>query len=379
MSGAEPELRMLLVNENLGGHSALHRYVAGALGSHPTVAAEIVSVPPPGILRRVLSGSVPGLGRLDLDLQPLRYQLAASEIARRMVLPRVGHAEALQVYSQNVALRWPGTVASMPSVVATDGTNEQNALTLPYRRPTRWTPATVRLTRRFEQRVYDAATLIVAQSSWAAASLQTDYGVDRERIRIIRFGIPIGPAPERVVTDLPEVAFVATSMERKGGFALLAAFRRVLRGRAVLHLVTPLRVPPESGVVVHNDVRPGDGKLASILARSAVFAFPSAIDKSSFAVMEAMAAGVPVIVTRTGGLPELVEDGVSGVVIDDVEDGLDAALLSLIEDRARTEAMGERARMRAAAEFDVERTTAEMFDTLREAMHLFRGEERGPR
>lgn len=367
-----PALRVLFVNENLGGHAALHRHLEAALAGRAEVDACFVHVPAAGLARRVLGAAVPGLARLDLDLQPLRAQLAASVVARRAVAGELAGAAALHVYSQNVALAWPGLLGDRPSVVATDGTNVQNATTLPYRDPTAFTPATVALTRRWERRVYRAATMVIAQSEWAARSIVGDYGVAADKVRVVRYGIPVRPPLPRERTEVPGIAFVGTTMRRKGGFALIDSYRRVLRGRAVLHLVTPEAVPSEPGIEVHSDVRPGDGRLERILARCEVFAFPSTIDKSSFAVMEAMAAGLAPVVASTGGLPELVEHGVSGVVVDPAAPGqLDAALSALVDDRSATAAMGQAARRRAQLLFDADITSAQTLEVVREAVRRF--------
>jgi glycosyltransferase involved in cell wall biosynthesis len=362
-------LRGLFVNENVGGHAALHRALRAALAERGDVDATLLDVPPAGVLRRLAGAPFPGLGRLDADLQPLRYTLAQSAWVRRRVgapgLPR----EVLHVYSHNAALLLGRELAAGPSVVSTDCTNEQNARTLPYRRPTQWTERALRLTRRFEDRVYERATLLVAQSEYAADSLRADYGVPDEKLRLVRFGILLSTPEPREATSLPEVTFVGSSLERKGGRRLLDLHRRRLRDRCVLNLVTHDPLLPEPNVRVHGDVRPGDGKIERILARTAVFAFPSEIDKSSYAVLEAMAQRVPVVAVRQGGIPEQVEDGVSGLLVPPGDDvALAAALERLLDDAEARDAYGKAARERAERLFDARRTTAELVAVLREAV-----------
>ena len=80
--GDRPPLRVLFVNENLGGHATMHQALRGVLNGHPEVSAEFLDVPAPGLARRLAAAPVPGLVRLDADLQSLRYQLAQSVQAR---------------------------------------------------------------------------------------------------------------------------------------------------------------------------------------------------------------------------------------------------------------------------------------------------------
>lgn len=365
-------LRALLLNENIGGHAAMHQHIRATITAHEDVEAHVVDVPPPGLLRKVVGAAIPGLGRLDADLQPLRYQLAQSAWVRRRLGRDVADADVLHAYTQNAVLLDVSTLRLLPTVVGLDSTNEQNSSTLPYRRATAATARATALTKVLERRVFDAATLLVAQSEWAAASLVDDYGVDRARIRVIPYGIVVSEPLPPIARERPRILFVGTSLDRKGGRLLLDVWRSRLRDRADLVLVTLEEVAPEPGLTVLRDVRPGDGKLAEIFRATSVFAFPSEIDKSSYAVVEAMAAGVPVVTTTTGALPELVGDGVAGLLVPP-QDGraLADALEHVLADEARRVALGAAARARVAARFDARVTTAAMVAVLHEAVDRY--------
>ena len=79
-----------------------------------------------------------------------------------------------------------------------------------------------------------------------------------------------------------------------------------------------------------------------------VFVLPSYNEGMSLAVLEAMAAGLPVVVTRTGGTEELVEDGVNGFAFDwgDIE-ALANRLKDFANDRTLSRRMGDASRNRA--------------------------------
>lgn len=370
-------LRALFVNENIGGHATMHLHLREALSHRDDVVAAFLDVPRPSLGRRVTGARIPGLAAFDLDLQALRSQLALSRWVQRRLRVALSDVHALHAYTQNAVLLSPELLAERPSVVSTDATNAQNAFTLPHRQPGPGTRTAVRLTRHFESRVYAASTLVVAQSEWAAASLERDYGVARDRLRVIPFGMALGPAPVRARTDIPEITFVGTSMARKGGFRLLEVFNRHFRDRAVLNIVTKEPLAGDDRVRVFSDVRAGDGRVVRLLARTDVFAFPSEVDKSSYAVLEAMAAGVPVVATRMGAMPEIVEDGRTGLLIEVGDDrALAAALERLLGDAELRAAMGRDARQRAERRFDAEQTTAALVDTLGEAVVRFSAQER---
>jgi glycosyltransferase involved in cell wall biosynthesis len=86
------------------------------------------------------------------------------------------------------------------------------------------------------------------------------------------------------------------------------------------------------------------------------------------AVVEAMQSRLPVVVSDVGGLPELVEDGVSGVLVRPGDPrALTSALRSIEDDRAWAEALGASARQRALRLFAAERFAADRVVLLRAA------------
>lgn len=366
--------RVLLVNENVGGHATMHLGVRAALLELPEIDAELLDVPAPGLIRRIARLPVPGLARLDLDLQPLRSELAKSTWVRRELKRRRGSFDALHIYSQNAALLSAAELRRVPSVVSTDGTGMQCAFMLPYRDPTRFTPSRARLGRRLEHRAFDAATMVVAQSEWAARSLRVDYRIEDDRLRVIPFGVVVPDEAVHELTPVPEITWVGATMGRKGGWRLLDLFRRTFRDRCVLNLVTREDVLEEPGVRVFRDVNPNDGKLIAILRRSVALMFTSTTDTFGYAPLEAMAVGVPVIGFGCHAIPELVDDGVTGFVVEP-EPGdapLAAALERLLDDDELQVRLGSAARARVLERFDARVTTNQLLDVLAEARERHR-------
>jgi len=90
-----------------------------------------------------------------------------------------------------------------------------------------------------------------------------------------------------------------------------------------------------------------------LLSASDVFLLPSSQESFGLAALEAMACGVPVVASRVGGLPEVIENGVSGLLhaTDDV-DGMASSVTRLLSDADFRSQMGAEARRRACERFD---------------------------
>jgi N-acetyl-alpha-D-glucosaminyl L-malate synthase BshA len=93
-------------------------------------------------------------------------------------------------------------------------------------------------------------------------------------------------------------------------------------------------------------------RVNELLALADLFLMPSEMESFGLAALEAMACKVPTIATRVGGVPELIDDGVTGLLfaVGDVE-GMAAGALSLLNDPARLNAMREAARKTAQKRF----------------------------
>lgn len=132
----------------------------------------------------------------------------------------------------------------------------------------------------------------------------------------------------------------------------------------------------ELGIASHVEFLGAVDRVADILAQLDLFLLPSEYESFGLAALEAMACGVPVICTRTGGTPEVVEDGVSGVLCDVGDFRCIAGLaLALLKDPARREAMGKAARARAAEAFPEDRIVARYEQLYREVLE---GRGEGP-
>jgi glycosyltransferase involved in cell wall biosynthesis len=208
-----------------------------------------------------------------------------------------------------------------------------------------------------ERSTFDRAAAVVSNSDYYR-TLYGLLGFDTSKIRVIRSGVaPVTATGEgiRAQFGIKEnevlVTCVARLVERKGHEDLIRAGSglrllfvgdgphvRHLAGRGAI-LAGPRRDIPE------------------ILAASDIVALPSRFGEGCpNALLEAMAAGKPVVAARSGGIPEVVKDGETGILHDPWNvDALRQALLTLAGDAPKRLQMGAAGRERALSEFSSER------------------------
>lgn len=151
---------------------------------------------------------------------------------------------------------------------------------------------------------------------------------------------------------------------------LLSALSRLRPGTWSADVVTqePDLPPLPTGVTVHRGLTAGSAPLRALFAAADVFVLPTSGDASPFAVMEAMAAGLAVISTRVGAIPEMVSPGRTGILteVGDAE-ALVAGLARLAADRALCRRMGEAGRRAAEVRYDSARNYPALLETLKRA------------
>ena len=229
-----------------------------------------------------------------------------------------------------------------------------------------------------ERTAVQGAAAVVAVSDGMRADVLAAYpAVAPERVRVIRNGIDTreyAPDPDTDVLakygvdpGRPYVIFVGRVTRQKGLPVLLRAAAG-LDPRAQLVLCAGQADTPElaaevdglvSGLTAtRSGVRLISGMLAKreiiqLLSHARVFACPSVYEPLGIVNLEAMACGAAVVASQVGGIPEVVADGETGLLVPPGDpDALAAALNALLRDRDLAAAMGARGRARAAAEFD---------------------------
>lgn len=226
----------------------------------------------------------------------------------------------------------------------------------------------------------------IANSASTARRLQ-DIGVDAGRVEIKYLGVPMPsqpPAPHAPVDEVT-ILYLGRLIDCKGPDLVIQAFDRAvtlgLRGRLVIAGDGPLRQrceelrqssPNRQGIELLGAVDGATGE--SLRQRAQIFTAhnqlgPTSRQEEAFGVsiVEAMAAGLPVVSGRNGSLPELIDDGEHGFLVPpgDVEAHA-RALLRLAADPQLRSRMGSAGWQRARQRFSLERE----MHTLRRLLEL---------
>ncbi len=192
---------------------------------------------------------------------------------------------------------------------------------------------------------------------------------------ILPAGLPAtaSPAPAKPICDL---LFVGGDFERKGGPELLAWALRSKRRDFRLHLVTREKLGDigDPRVHVYNGLMPNDPELVALYAQADAFVLPTRADCYSLAGIEAFASGLPVILARTGGTGDIIQNGETGFLIEPNDpDSLARALETLLNNPTQRLAMGRAARADAETRYDAGANIRQTVALMRERMLAKRG------
>lgn len=210
-----------------------------------------------------------------------------------------------------------------------------------------------------------AAVVVALGERWAA---ELTAIAPAARVVALPNAVRVPADAARPTGAAPQVVFLGEIGDRKGAFVLLEAWAQLVAGGEVppgcrLTLAgdgaveRARRTIADRGLGGSVDVRSwlGPGDVDALLAGAGVLALPSRNEGQPMAVLEAMAHGVCVVASDVGGIPELVEDGCSGLLVPpDDPAALVVALRKVLADEALRAGLGAAARQRVLEEFDVD-------------------------
>jgi glycosyltransferase involved in cell wall biosynthesis len=233
--------------------------------------------------------------------------------------------------------------------------------------------------RKLELMGVRRAAAITAVSAFQAKELAQDLSLPEKSIHVIPN--PVSPillqralGQTRVEPAKPVVLYTGRIEMNKGSLELLRSVDRVAsRFPDVEYVIAGARhnsiddqmLNSALGVNgTHKHVRmlghvPWQ-QLADLYRRASVFVMPSFYETFGISVIEAMAFGLPVVATKTGGLPEVVEDGITGILVPTGDaEALADALIRLLRDPDLRQRMGQAGQERVRAEFTIDRIVSQ--------------------
>ncbi len=231
--------------------------------------------------------------------------------------------------------------------------------------------------------LFAAAEFVATETDFSVRFIQKKFPAHAAKIHRVYNGIDAGRfAAGRAPDAPPLLVSVGRYIEKKGFLDLIDAcaaldglpFRCLLIGQGPMEDEMRARIARLGlqGKVEVAGTR-NETEIAGLLARSSIFALACVTagdggsDNLPTVIMEAMAAGVPVVSTATAGVPEMVVDGVTGrLVAQKSPDALARAIRELLEDPARGEQMGVAARERCRELFDIRRTAETLRNLLKD-------------
>lgn len=329
----------------------------------------VVSLAPPGPVAEMLQGAGIGVrscqGRGGWDFR------VVTRLARilREHQPDIVHS---LLFHANLATRWAARWAGLDDqrVICEIQTVEvERRWHLVVDRFTHWT-----------------CRFTIGNSPSVIEHLHSGAGIPRDRLRLVRGGIdpepirqaqPLDRASLGVPKGTPLVLWTGRLDPVKGLDILIRAFREVLqKSRAYLLLVGegPLRASLKDqigrlGFAAHVCLLGPREDVPSLLKTADVFVFPSRTEGLPNALLEAMAAGCPIVTTNVPGCRDLIDHGRSGLMVPYGDPAaLAAAMLSLLHDHALGKRLGAYAAEIVPQKWHF-KNTLEAYTTIYEELH----------
>ncbi|MDA4123963.1 MAG: glycosyltransferase family 4 protein [Thaumarchaeota archaeon] len=226
-----------------------------------------------------------------------------------------------------------------------------------------------------ERMLWSSADRLLVVSKAVERDVTGTYGINPEKVRVVYNGVDASLFSPKEGVPLPAqladlggkriVLFVGHFGLRKGIFYVIRAMKRVRSEIPDAHLVCIGGTPAWLGRTDFEQMLRGEmqrngvedcvtlldavknTELIGFYRHSEVFVLPTYYEAFPKVVVEAMACGKPVVATRTGGIPELVKDGETGLLIPfGSPDAISEELIALLEDEHTRAAMGRRGRER---------------------------------
>ena len=258
---------------------------------------------------------------------------------RKLVREQVARGE--YSFSFQMQSLFDASTPGLPHFVYTDHTHLENLNYAAKGRSSLYAPGWIEL----EKEIYRNAALTFVRSSNVRRSLTEEYGAPAEKAVLVYAGSNANVSSRKTANSdyaQPVILFVGLDWQRKGGPDLLEAFRIVHQACPDARLII-LGAQPEVSLPnceVVGKVPPEE--LDRYYQQASVFCLPTHLEPFGIVFIEAMTARLPIVATRVGAIPDFVEEGRNGWLVEpgDIQ-GLASALLKLVESPSMCKSFGE--------------------------------------
>jgi glycosyltransferase involved in cell wall biosynthesis len=197
-----------------------------------------------------------------------------------------------------------------------------------------------------EREIYQHTTLNFVRSANVGRSMVENYGCPANKVILAYAGSNVKVSEGKIDNNdysNQHILFVGIDWKRKGGPDLVEAFRLILEKHPDAHL-TIVGAKPELQIpncTVAGPL-PAD-QLDQYYQTASIFCLPTYQEPFGIVFIEAMTARLPIVATRVGAIPEIVQDGLNGWLVEpgDIQ-GLAQALGQLLDDPEKARLFGER-------------------------------------
>jgi len=241
-----------------------------------------------------------------------------------------------------------------------------------------------RILRYFESKMLERSDRIIAVSEFTKREILQSYNLKASKIEVIYNGVDVtkfkptenkDEAKRKLgLSKNPIILYVGRLYSRKGLPALLKAasliarklsnVKLVISGKALFGEERKLRFLAKKLGVERNVHFFGyfpDEKLPKLYQAADVFAFPSLYENLPFALLEALSSGLPAVSTRIGGIPEIIQEGKNGFLIDPLDfNSLAEKIIYVLENPKLAFEIGLIARETVKRRFNLEKTAEQV-------------------
>lgn len=261
-----------------------------------------------------------------------------------------------------------GSLTRTPLIISTVHNNEERLLGNPF-------------VRFLEKRVIGRVdNTIVIVSDGVGRFLMEKAGISKDKMKRVYYGMDASDVEIDkdkdirqefgIDGDAPLVGCIGRLTEQKGHIYLIQAAKNIVENFSEVkflivgkgELERSLKKLVRDSGLDSNFIFTGFREdVYSIIDKLDLVALPSLWEGFGLVLLEAMAMGKPVVATNVGGIPEIIQDGETGILIPPRNpDALADAIIKLLKDKGLTQRMGEAGRRRVKENFQAARMTKEI-------------------